>query len=449
MSVPSVTASQPRAFPSINPGYDAVFQSGRLSLGLVVPIEAYPTSAVPTLHRQLERIRAVDDAGWAAVWLRYVPFHVPSFGDVGHGTDPWVTLGMLAGQTSRIALGVSSIVLPLRHPTHVAKAAASVDLFSNGRLILGAPTTWRSTCGSNAATSTLRSTSSTTPCCPTAQANGDPMSKIILLTGATDGIGLETARLLAADGHRVLLHGRSADKLERVRSELADSPGGVDTFRADLSDLSQVEALATAVAAKYPRIDILINNAGVLKVPNPRTATGLDVRFVVNTLAPVLLTRQLLPSMAPDGRIISLSSAAQATVDLNALAGRGATMEDFPAYAQSKLALTMWSAALAQELGPEGPVVVAINPGSLLNTNMVREGFGRSRAGADVGANILFRAALSDEFADATGRYFDNDSGAFAPPHRDAARPRTVAAVLDAIHALLNQHAPTGTTTGR
>lgn len=131
---------QPRqmsAFPSINQGYDRVLRPGRLSLGLVVPIEAYPDSPMPTLRRQLERIQGAEEAGWAAVWLRDVPFLDPSFGDAGHLTDPWVTLGLLAGQTSRIALGVSSVVLPLRHPAHVAKAAASADMLSGGRLILG------------------------------------------------------------------------------------------------------------------------------------------------------------------------------------------------------------------------------------------------------------------------------------------------------------------------
>lgn len=78
-----------------------------------------------------------EELGFAAVWLRDVPFNVPSFGDVGQMFDPFVYLGLLAGQTSRIALGVASMILPLRHPAHVAKAAASVDVLSGGRLLLG------------------------------------------------------------------------------------------------------------------------------------------------------------------------------------------------------------------------------------------------------------------------------------------------------------------------
>jgi len=89
------------------------------------------------MTRQLERIQLAETLGFTAVWLRDVPFNVPSFGDAGQLYDPFVYLGLLAGQTERIALGVASIILLLRHPAHVAKAAASVDQLSGGRLLLG------------------------------------------------------------------------------------------------------------------------------------------------------------------------------------------------------------------------------------------------------------------------------------------------------------------------
>lgn len=125
------------AFESINRGYDRVFQPGALSVGLVVPLESYPTGPVPTMDRHVERVELAEKLGYPAVWLRDVPFNVPSFGDVGQIYDPFVYLGLLAARTERIALGVASIVLPLRHPAHVAKAAASADVLSGGRLILG------------------------------------------------------------------------------------------------------------------------------------------------------------------------------------------------------------------------------------------------------------------------------------------------------------------------
>jgi luciferase-type oxidoreductase len=124
-------------FQPINRGYNSVFRQRRLTLGLVVPLESYSRGPVPAMTGHVERIQVAEALGFSAVWLRDVPFNVPSFGDAGQLYDPFVYLGLLAGQTERIALGVASIVLPLRHPAHVAKAAASADALSGGRLILG------------------------------------------------------------------------------------------------------------------------------------------------------------------------------------------------------------------------------------------------------------------------------------------------------------------------
>lgn len=124
-------------FQPINQGYNTSFRPGRLSLGVVVPLENYSTSPVPIMARHVERVQLAEELGFSAVWLRDVPFNVPSFGDAGQLFDPFVYLGVLAAQTEQIALGAASIVLPLRHPAHVAKAAASIDVLSGGRLILG------------------------------------------------------------------------------------------------------------------------------------------------------------------------------------------------------------------------------------------------------------------------------------------------------------------------
>ncbi len=124
-------------FQTINTGYNTVFRNGHLSIGIVVPIENYARSPVPKMHRHLQRAKLADDLGFASLWLRDVPFNVPSFGDAGQPFDPFVYLGLLSAHTERIALGVASVILPLRHPAHVAKAAATADVLSNGRLILG------------------------------------------------------------------------------------------------------------------------------------------------------------------------------------------------------------------------------------------------------------------------------------------------------------------------
>ena len=126
-----------KPFSVLNRAFNRVFQPGRLSLGLVVPLQSYRTSAVPDMHGDIERAVLADQLGYAALWLRDVPFNVPSFGDAGQIYDPFVYLGLLAGATKDIGLGVASIILPLRHPAHVAKAAASVDVLSGGRMLLG------------------------------------------------------------------------------------------------------------------------------------------------------------------------------------------------------------------------------------------------------------------------------------------------------------------------
>ncbi len=182
------------------------------------------------------------------------------------------------------------------------------------------------------------------------------MPKTILVTGATDGIGLETARMLVSLGHNVLLHGRSPAKLEKVEKTLSGLPDGgrVESYVADLSGMADVEALAKALAEKHAKLDVLINNAGVFNTPHPITQDGLDVRFAVNTIAPYLLTKRLLPLFEKSGRVINLSSAAQAPVDPEALAGR-TKLSDNAAYAQSKLAITMWSRSLALLLKDDLP----------------------------------------------------------------------------------------------
>ena len=264
------------------------------------------------------------------------------------------------------------------------------------------------------------------------------MSKTIMITGSTDGIGLVTAGMLAAADHRVLLHGRSQSKLEQAQQALIETWGSpaAGSYLADLSNLDEVDRLADALLQESPAIDVLINNAGVFHTPQTRTPDGLDVRFVVNTLAPYRLTRRLLPQLDSSARIVNLSSAAQSPVNLAAMAGEG-SLSDFEAYAQSKLALTMWSRSLGLAGKDDGPAIIAVNPASMLGSKMVKQAFGVDGGDLRVGAEILVRAALSDEFAGASGQYFDNDSGRFASPHADALDDGKLAAVMALIEKLL------------
>lgn len=124
-------------FEKINRGYNTMFIPGELSLGLVIPIEQYKNCPVPTMQDHLKRAQLAEELGFKALWVRDVPFNVPSFGDAGQTLDPFSYLGYLAGQTKDISLCVGSIALPLHHPVHVAKSAATIDQLSEGRLVLG------------------------------------------------------------------------------------------------------------------------------------------------------------------------------------------------------------------------------------------------------------------------------------------------------------------------
>ena len=159
--------------------------------------------------------------------------------------------------------------------------------------------------------------------------------------------------------------------------------------------------------------------------------------FVVNTLAPYLLTQKLMPLLGASSRVVNLSSAAQSSVEAKALTGEIKLADEMAAYAQSKLAITMWSRHMAESLGDAGPMVVAVNPGSLLASKMVKEGFGVEGSDISIGADILTRAALSDEFANASGQYYDNDSKRFAPPHGDALDAGKCQALVELIETVL------------
>lgn len=194
--------------------------------------------------------------------------------------------------------------------------------------------------------------------------------------------------------------------------------------------------MVAEVAERFGKLDVIINNAGVFATPNSRTQEGLDVRFAVNTIAPYMLTKELLPLLGNTGRVVNLSSAAQAPVSIEALMG-DKPLSDGEAYAQSKLALTMWSRVMGLQLKNVGPMVVSVNPKSFLGSKMVKDAYGIAGNDISLGADILIRAALSDEFAQAHGSYFDNDIEAFAAPHRDALNDTKSQQVVDAIEAVI------------
>lgn len=245
--------------------------------------------------------------------------------------------------------------------------------------------------------------------------------KNILITGSTDGIGKLTAIKLAIEGHSVFIHGRNSEKLEATINEIKEisKNENIQGFIADFSNLKEVKQLAEELKNKISNLDILINNAGIYKSSTSENKNGFDMRYVVNYFAPYTLSNLLLPLLkkSKNARIINLSSAAQAPVNTKTLVGESKEMAG-ATYAQSKLALTMWSFYLAK-VEPE-LTVIPVNPGSLLNTKMVKEAFGKHWSPADKGAEILFDLAISEKHKNHSGKYFDNDQGSFGNAHADA-----------------------------
>jgi len=247
------------------------------------------------------------------------------------------------------------------------------------------------------------------------------MNKTILLTGATDGIWKLLAYKLAGENHTLYVHGRSEDKLTSLISDIQVETNNTNIFPciADFSDVDSVKAMSAKLTSEVECIDVIINNAWIFKTAQERTVDGLDIRFAVNYLAPYVLTNAIFPLLkqSETPRIINLSSAAQASVSLDALEWN-IELWASEAYAQSKLALTMWSFDLADK-NPD-ITVIAVNPGSLLNTKMANEAYGQHWSSADKGRDILYELALWESYKNDSWKYFDNDSWDFWKAHGDA-----------------------------
>ncbi len=206
--------------------------------------------------------------------------------------------------------------------------------------------------------------------------------KTVLVTGATRGVGLESACRLASLGAQVLVHGRDPDRthgaLRAVRREAAPYASPV-VFTADLSSLADVRDLAAAVLRDRPRLDVLLANAGVYAPQRSETADGLELTFAVNVVAPILLASELLPALraAAPSRIVILSSASHWTGEIHwddlQLARPGA-YAGLRAYDQSKLAVLMLTLALARRLEGAGVTAACLDPGDVA-TAMLASGW--------------------------------------------------------------------------
>lgn len=205
----------------------------------------------------------------------------------------------------------------------------------------------------------------------------DQSGRLALITGASSGLGLETARALVARGATVILGCRSRTRAERARQELlpaAANGGAVDLLDLDLADLASVVQAARQLAERYGRLDLLINNAGVMGLPRSLSRDGFELQFAVNHLGHFALSRAVLPLLRgrSDARVVTVTSGAQyfGRIDHDDLQGER-RYDRWKAYGQSKLANVMFAAELQRRLDAEqaGVRSLAAHPG-VARTNL-------------------------------------------------------------------------------
>ena len=237
----------------------------------------------------------------------------------------------------------------------------------------------------------------------------------ILVTGATDGIGRETASQLLALGHCVLVHGRSREKAERAARSLARpaAGGAVQPVWGDLSSMREVAGLAAQVRSGCKVLDVLINNAGVLETRRRVSADGFEMTMAVNHFAPFLLTRLLLDALqaAPAGRIVTVSSMVHGSgrLDLGepSFLPKHGAYSGHAAYSASKLANVLFTVELARRLDGTGVTANCLHPG-VVDTKLLHAGFAIQGSPVEAGARTSVFLAASEELAGVTGKYWDN-----------------------------------------
>ncbi|HVE78591.1 MAG TPA: SDR family oxidoreductase, partial [Gemmatimonadaceae bacterium] len=233
--------------------------------------------------------------------------------------------------------------------------------------------------------------------------------RVVLVTGATDGVGKETARELAARGAHILVHGRDPGTTERTAARIAQAGARATPLVADLASLGQVRRLADDVKAATPRLHVLVNNAGVYARERRLSEDGYELTFAVNHLAHFLLTlelMELLQASAP-ARVVTVSSMThtQGRLDFADLM-RAGRYDGYDAYATSKLANVLFTRALAARLAGTGVTANALHPG-VVATKLLRAGFaGASGMGAREGAATSVYVATAPEVAEVSGGYF-------------------------------------------
>ena len=200
----------------------------------------------------------------------------------------------------------------------------------------------------------------------------------MLVTGSTDGLGREIARALAAEGANVIVHGRNAERGQALVAEIKAAGKGSATFiQADFASLKAVNDFAATVAKRYPKLDLLVNNAGVAGGERRVSADGHELQFAVNYLAGWVLVNRLRPNLAAaaPSRVVNVASLSANAIDFDdvMLEKPGAAARG---YGQSKLAQVSMTVALAPSFAKQGITMISLHPATMMDTTMVR-GSGR------------------------------------------------------------------------
>jgi NAD(P)-dependent dehydrogenase (short-subunit alcohol dehydrogenase family) len=246
--------------------------------------------------------------------------------------------------------------------------------------------------------------------------------KTVLITGSTDGVGRYVATQLAADGAKVLIHGRDAARAGTLADEIKRGGHEAPTFyQADLSSLAGVRQLAKAVTAEHRRLDVFVSNAGIgsrtLGAGRGESADGFELRFAVNYLSGFLLTYLLLPLLkkAAPSRIVNVASLGQHPIDFDDVMITK-NYSGSRAYAQSKLSQVMFTIDLAGELKGSGVTVNALHPATYMNTTMVREGGITPISTVEQGGEAILHLVRGDDVAGQSGLFFNGMHEARANP---------------------------------